>query len=220
MALVGASFGAVSVAAGVSLPQTIALSVIVYAGGAQFLVVAAVAAGAAPAAIVLAGLVVNARHLPYGLVLADVLGAGGSRWSRVLSAHLMTDEATAFTIDQLRRHGDRAAARRLFLVAGAALFLAWNAGTAIGAVGGNLLGDPAAWGIDAAFPAALLALTAGAWRARIDRRVALAGAAVAVVATPLLPAGMGVLAGLAGLLVAGRGGFDPDGAPSGAVGAR
>ncbi|OYD69801.1 AzlC family ABC transporter permease [Rhodococcus sp. OK302] len=203
MALVGASFGAVAVAAGVSLPQVLALSVVVYAGGAQFLVVAAVVAGAAPAAVVFGGLLLNARHLPYGLVLADVLR--GSWPSRIFGAHLMTDEATAFTTAELASHGDVARARKTFFAAGITLFLAWNVGTAIGAVGGNFLGDPNALGIDAAFPAALLALTAGAWRTRVDRRVALLGAAVAVVATPVLPAGLGVIAGLLGLIAAGRG---------------
>ncbi|WP_233365935.1 AzlC family ABC transporter permease [Rhodococcus globerulus] len=202
MALVGASFGAVAVAAGVSLPQVIALSGIVYAGGAQFLVVAAVVAGAAPAAVVFGGLLLNARHLPYGLVLADVLR--GSWRSRIFGAQLMTDEATAFTTAELASHGDVARARKTFFAAGITLFLAWNIGTAIGAVGGNLLGDPNALGIDAAFPAALLALTAGAWRDRLDRRVALLGAAIAVVLTPVLPAGLGVIAGLLGLIAAGR----------------
>ncbi|MFZ2176607.1 MAG: AzlC family ABC transporter permease [Rhodococcus sp. (in: high G+C Gram-positive bacteria)] len=202
MALVGASFGAVAVAAGVSLPQVIALSSIVYSGGAQFLVVAAVAAGAAPAAVVFGGLLLNARHLPYGLVLADVLA--GSWRSRLVGAHLMTDEATAFTTAELERHHDTVRARRTFFAAGVVLFLGWNAGTVVGAVGGDLLGDPADFGVDAAFPAALLALTAGAWRSRVDRRVALAGAAIAVTLTPVLPAGLGVLAGLAGLVLAGR----------------
>lgn len=202
MALVGASFGAVAVAAGVSLPQVIALSGIVYAGGAQFLVVAAVVAGAAPAAVVFGGLLLNARHLPYGLVLADVLR--GSWRSRIFGAHLMTDEATAFTTAELASHGDVALARKTFFAAGITLFLAWNIGTAIGAVGGNLLGDPNALGIDAAFPAALLALTAGAWRDRLDRRVALLRAAIAVVLTPVLPAGLGVIAGLLGLIATGR----------------
>ncbi|WP_346343314.1 AzlC family ABC transporter permease [Rhodococcus sp. MS16] len=197
MALVGASFGAVAVAAGVSLPQVIALSGIVYAGGAQFLVVAAVVAGAAPAAVVFGGLLLNARHLPYGLVLADVLR--GNWRSRIFGAH-----ATAFTTAELASHGDVARARKTFFAAGITLFLAWNIGTAIGAVGGNLLGDPNALGIDAAFPAALLALTAGAWRDRLDRRVALLGAAIAVVLTPVLPAGLGVIAGLLGLIAAGR----------------
>ncbi|MFC4602767.1 AzlC family ABC transporter permease [Rhodococcus kronopolitis] len=204
MLLVGASFGAVAVAAGVSVPQTVALSALVYAGGAQFLVVAAVAAGAAPAAIAFGGLLLNARHLPYGLVLAEVLA--GRRWASLLGAHLLTDEVTAFTTAELAGHGDPARARRTYFAAGLTLFLAFNLGTAFGAVGGELIGDPAALGVDAAFPAALLALTAGVWRYRTDRRVALLGAVIAVLLTPVLPAGLGVIAGLGGLVAAGRAG--------------
>ena len=202
MALVGASFGALATGSGLPLAKVVALSSILYAGGAQFLVVAAVAAGAAPAAVVIGGALLNARHLPYGLVLVDVLT--GKWWTRLIGAHLMTDEATAFTTAELARHGDVAKARRTFFIAGTTLFVGWNVGTLIGAVGGDLMGDPDAFGLDAAFPAALLALTAASMRARLDRRVALSGAAVAVVLTPLLPAGVGVLAGLLGLIAAGR----------------
>ncbi len=194
----GLSFGTVAVATGLSVAKTVAMSLLLYSGGAQFLVLAAAAGGAGPVAMIVGGLVLNARHLPYGLVLADVLS--GSKWRRLLGAHLMTDEATAFT----RAQPDRAHARLAFAVAGVLLFLAWNLGTVIGALGGNLLGDPDALGVDAAFPAALLALVAPALRDRLDRRVAVAGATVALVLTPLLPAGVGVLAGLCGVVLAWR----------------
>lgn len=202
MALVAASFGVVARTAGLPLSQIVALSAIVFAGGAQFLVVAAVAAGAAPAMVLFGGLLINARHLPYGFVVADVLD--GPLWRKLLGAHLMTDEATAATRAAMSVYDDRTIARRVYFVIGTTLFVSWNIGTLIGAVGGSLLGDPNAFGIDAAFPAGLLALTALAWRNRVERRVALLGAALAVVLTPVLPAGLGVLAGLGGLIAAGR----------------
>ncbi|HXV92456.1 MAG TPA: AzlC family ABC transporter permease, partial [Pseudonocardia sp.] len=77
VAVVGASFGALAVAAGVPLPLTVALSLLVFAGGSQFLVVAVVASGGSPLAAVAAGLLLNARHLPFGLAMAGVVG---ERW--------------------------------------------------------------------------------------------------------------------------------------------
>ncbi|MGC1215447.1 MAG: AzlC family ABC transporter permease [Micromonospora sp.] len=194
MVAVGASFGAMAVAAGLPVWATVAMSVVVYAGGAQFMAVGLVAAGS-PLAAVLAGLLLNARHLPFGLTLGDSLGR--QRWRRLLGSHLMTDEATAFAL--ARPTG--AARRHAFWLAGTLLFLSWNAGTVLGVLAGGAVGDPAALGLDAAFPAGLIALLLPTLREPETRRVALAGAALAVLATPLLPAGMPVLLALAALVV-------------------
>ncbi|MFC8618880.1 AzlC family ABC transporter permease [Micromonospora purpureochromogenes] len=194
MVAVGASFGAVAVAAGLPAWATVAMSVLVYAGGAQFMAVGLVAAGS-PLAAVLAGLLLNARHLPFGLTLGDSLGR--PRWRRLLGSHLMTDEATAFAL--ARPAGG--ARRRAFWLAGTLLFLAWNAGTLLGVLAGGAVGDPAMLGLDAAFPAGLIALLLPTLRDRVTRRVALTGAGVAVLATPVLPAGLPVLLALAALAV-------------------
>ncbi|MEV0730068.1 AzlC family ABC transporter permease [Polymorphospora sp. NPDC050346] len=194
MIAVGASFGAIAVGAGIPVWAIVALSSIVYAGGAQFMAVGLIAAGS-PFAAVFAGLLLNARHLPFGLAIGDVFGG---RWSRrVLGSHLMTDEATAFSLAQ----PEGEARRRAFWLAGIVLFLAWNVGTIVGVLLGGAAGDPAALGLDAAFPAGLIALILPALRDRDTRRVALLGALVAVVTTPLLPAGLPVLLALTGLTV-------------------
>ncbi|MEV0723239.1 AzlC family ABC transporter permease [Micromonospora purpureochromogenes] len=194
MIAVGASFGAVAVAAGLPAWATVAMSVLVYAGGAQFMAVGLVAAGS-PLAAVLAGLLLNARHLPFGLTLGDSLG--GQRWRRLVGSHLMTDEATAFAL--ARPAGP--ARHRAFWLAGALLFLAWNAGTLLGVLAGGAVGDPTTLGLDAAFPAGLTALLLPTLRDRETRQVALSGAALAVLATPVLPAGLPVLLALTGLVV-------------------
>lgn len=194
MVAVGASFGAIAVAAGLPVWAVIAMSVIVYAGGAQFMAVGLVAAGS-PVAAVFAGLLLNARHLPFGLALGDTLGR---RWrDRLVGSHFMTDEATAFALAQ----PEGRERRRAFWLAGIILFLAWNVGTIVGVLLGATAGDPAALGLDAAFPAGLLALLVPSLRDRDTRRVALVGAAVAVLSTPLLPAGLPVLLALVGLAV-------------------
>ncbi|MEU6024487.1 AzlC family ABC transporter permease [Micromonospora sp. NPDC047134] len=191
MVAVGASFGAVAVAAGLPVWAVIAMSVLVYAGGAQFMAVGLAAAGN-PVAAVLAGLLLNARHLPFGLALGDTLGR--RLWQRLLGSHLMTDEATAFTL--ARPAGELR--RKAFWLAGILLFVAWNAGTVLGALAGGAAGDPAALGLDAAFPAGLIALLLPALRDRDTRRAAVGGAALAVLTTPVLPAGLPVLLALAG----------------------
>ncbi|MFB6893188.1 AzlC family ABC transporter permease [Kitasatospora sp. NPDC056327] len=195
-ALVGASFGAVSVSGGLPLWLPVALSVLVFAGGAQFAAVGIVLTGGGPLAAVVTGLVLNARLLPFGFTVADALD--GPRWRRLLGAHLLTDESTAFTLLQ----SDPRRRRAVYWVCGLALFVVWNVAVLAGAAAGGLIGDTDALGLDAAFPAVLLALVLPSLADRRTRAAALAGAAVAVAATPFVPAGLPVLLALAGLLFA------------------
>lgn len=209
--VVGASFGAIAASAGIPPALTVAMSLLVFAGGSQFLVVSVVAAGGSPVAAVVAGLLINARHLPFGLAMAPVVGPS---WpARLLGAHILIDESVAFA-----RARPGGGARRAFWTSGVALFVFWNVGTVVGLVGGSSVPDTDAVGIDAAFPAALLALLLPGLRpgrggAADTRRVALTAAALAVVATPFLPPGLPVLVGLLALTVAGK--PDPAGKPAG-----
>ncbi|MGW1991742.1 AzlC family ABC transporter permease [Embleya sp. NPDC001921] len=194
-AVVGASFGAIAVAGGLAPWVPIVMSVLVFAGGAQFAAVGVVLAGGSPVAAVLAGLVLNARLLPFGFAVADVLDDRRRGWTRLPGAHLITDETVAFAL----RHTDPALRRAAFRVCGVALFVVWNLSVAVGALAGTGLGDPAVLGLDAAFPAVLLALVLPALRDRDTRNAALLGAAVALACTPFLPAGLPVLLALVGL---------------------
>jgi 4-azaleucine resistance transporter AzlC len=192
---IGVSFGAIAVAAGVPGWVAAAMSVLVFAGGAQFLAVGLVAAGS-PAGAILGGLLLNARHLPFGLATADAVGRS---WpARLVGSHLMVDESVAFAMAQPDPGGRRTA----YWVTGVTLFVSWNLGTGLGVLLGGVAADPAALGLDAAFPAGLLALLWPSLRDPVARRVALVGAAVAVVTTPVLPAGVPVLLALAGLAAA------------------
>jgi 4-azaleucine resistance transporter AzlC len=198
VSVVGVSFGALATAAAVPLLITMAMSLLVLAGGAQFLAVAIIAAGGGPVAAVAGGLLLNLRHLPYGLAVADVVG---DRWpAKVFGAHLLIDEVVAFS----RARGSGARARRAYWTSGILLATFWNAGTLLGVVAGSAIPDPSVFGVDAAFPAALLALLLPALRQSDARRVGLASAVIAVASTPFLAPGLPVLAGLLGLGVAGR----------------
>ncbi|GLW32409.1 AzlC family ABC transporter permease [Actinoplanes regularis] len=190
----GASFGAITIAYGLPNWLPSLMSIVVFAGGAQFLAVGLLAAGN-PLAAVFAGLLLNARHLPFGLAVADTLGP---RWrDRLIGSHLMTDEVVAFTLAEETPQ----ARRRTYWLVAVALVISWNVGTVLGVLLGGVTGDPDTFGLDAAFPAALLALILPSLKDRETRLVALTGAALAVLLTPVLPAGLPVLAALLGLLV-------------------
>lgn len=209
--IVGLSFGAISVAAGLPVWLPMLLSVVVFAGASQFMFVALIASGGNPVAALAAGLLVNARHLPFGLAVGDVIGPGLRR--RVVGSQLMIDESVAFALNE-RDPGRRRAA---YWACGAALFVCWNLGVLAGALGGSAIRDTNAFGLDAAFPAVLLALMMPALKDRAVRLAALVGAVVAVAASPLLPAGLPVLLSLAALPLAmvGRWRRDPGDAPGG-----
>ncbi|MGH3658090.1 MAG: AzlC family ABC transporter permease [Micromonosporaceae bacterium] len=189
--LVGVSFGAIATAAGIPVWLSVVMSLLVFAGGAQFAAVAVVASGGGALFAAVAGILLNARHLPFGIAIGDVLGR---RWlTRLVGSHLMIDESVAFALAE----GDSRRRKVAYWACGVALFVSWNAGVLAGAVAGNRIGDPATFGLDAAFPAAMLALLLPAVRDRSTRTVAVVGAVLAVAATPVLPAGVPVLLAVA-----------------------
>ena len=196
-ALVGLSFGAISVGGGLPFWVPVVMSLVVFAGGAQFAAVAAVLSGGGAAAGVLAGLVLNARLLPFGFAVADVLGGRGA--ARLLGAHLIVDESVAFAV----RESDPVRRRAVFWCCGTALFALWNLGVLGGAWLGSVLRDPGAFGLDAAFPAVLLALVLPSLTARL-RPAALVAALIAVAVTPFVPSGSAVLVALAALALVRR----------------
>jgi 4-azaleucine resistance transporter AzlC len=194
---VGISFGAIATAVGIPDWAVAAFSLFVFAGGSQFLAVALVAAGN-PVAAILGGLLLNARHLPFGMAVADVLS--GSWGRRIVGSHLMVDESVAFALAQPDPQRRRAA----YWLTGGMLFLCWQLGTVTGIAIGSAVGDPNRFGLDAAFPAALLALLVPRLREAAGLRVAVVASVVAVAATFFVPAGLPVLLGLVGLFAAGR----------------
>ncbi|MGY5115467.1 AzlC family ABC transporter permease [Streptomyces sp. 900105755] len=192
--IVGVSFGAVSVAGGLPWWVPVLMSLVVYAGSAQFSAVGVLLAGGGPLAAAATGLLLNTRTAAFGLAVADLLGPG--RATRLLGAHLVTDETVAFALAQ----PDPARRRAAFWVSGLGLFAAWNVGVAAGALAGSALGDTGRYGLDAAFPAVLVALVLPALRTDPGvRRAALVGAAIALAVTPAVPAGIPVLLALLGL---------------------
>ncbi|MET0136002.1 MAG: AzlC family ABC transporter permease [Kibdelosporangium sp.] len=192
-AIVGLSFGAITVGAGLPVWLPMLLSVVVFAGAAQFTVVAVLAAGGDPIAAVAAALLVNTRLIPLGFTVGDLLGPGLPR--RMLGAHLVIDENVAFT---LGRTGPQR--RAAFWACGSLLFACWNLGVLLGAFGGTFITDTNALGLDAAFPAVMLALVLPALNDGPTRRAALAGVVIALATAPFVSAGLPLLFALVGVV--------------------
>jgi predicted branched-subunit amino acid permease len=193
----GLSFGALSVAAGLSLWQTIALSTLLFSGASQFAVVGIVAVGGSGAAAVATSTLLGVRNGLYGLQLSRLLGVSGLR--RLAAAHLTLDESTAVSVTQ----PEPPAQRLGFWVTGLAVFVMWNLMTIVGAVVGNALGDPRRFGLDAAAPAAFCALLWPRLKSGDARAVAAVAALIAVVVAPHAPAGIPVLVAALAAIVAG-----------------
>jgi 4-azaleucine resistance transporter AzlC len=191
--VVGLSFGAIAVGAGLPFWLPMLLSVVVFAGASQFLFVAVIAAGGNPITAVLTGLLVNTRLIPMGFAVADVLGKGPKR---LLASHLLMDENVAFTVTQ----EDPRRRRATYWACGTGLFVCWNLGVVIGAFGGSFLPDPDAFGLDAAFPAVILALAMPSLKDRATQRAALTGVVIALATAPFLAAGIPVLLALVGVV--------------------
>jgi predicted branched-subunit amino acid permease len=195
--LYGISFGALSVAAGLTFWQTVALSALMFTGGSQFAYIGVLGAGGTGPAALAAATLLGARNGVYGLQLAATLRPRG--WHRLVAAHLTLDESTAVSVAQ-----DQPPHRRLgFWVTGTAVFVCWNLMTVAGALLGDQLGDPSAYGLDAMAAAAFLALLWPRLTRREPQAVAVGAGAVAVACLPVVPAGVPVLvAALVALAVA------------------
>lgn len=191
--LVGVSFGIVAEPLMGSW-AAIVMSAIVFAGAAQFGVVAVLAAGGGPATAIATGTMLNARFLPMGLAAAPSLR--GRRRRRVVEGQAVVDASWA-----LAARGDGTFDREVMIGATLPQYVAWVLGTIVGVVAGGVLGDPEALGLDAIFPAFFLGLLAAELRRPRAVATSLIAGAIALALTPVLPAGLPVLiASLAALI--------------------
>ncbi|MCU4672266.1 AzlC family ABC transporter permease [Microbacterium fluvii] len=210
----GVSFGALAVAAGLDVWQTCVLSLVMFTGGSQFAFVGVIGAGgiaAAPAAIASAALL-GVRNVAYGIRMSPVIGGGF--WRRAAAAQFTIDESTAVSLAQTTSRARTVG----FWATGIGIYLGWNASTLAGALLGDVLGDPRAYGLDAAAAAAFLALLWPRLRSRQPIAVGVAAAVVATILTPVMMPGLPVLvAALVAIVVGwtnwlGRPPGDPQGA--------
>lgn len=193
--LFGVSFGVISVSTGgMGGVPAFVMSALTFAGSAQFAAAAVIGAGGQPLAAIAAALLLNARYIPIGISIARFLPGGPLR--RFVLAQLVVDESWA-----IAAKGDGEFDGRRLIGAGIVLWLAWLVGTLVGVIGGEALGDPAALGLDAAFPALFLALLVGQLGSRTAVAAAVLGGGIALVLTPFTPPGVPIIAAAAAALI-------------------
>ncbi len=194
--VVGLTFGVFASTSGLTLLQAMALSGLTFTGASQFAFVTVIAAQGTVIAATAGALILAMRNALYGPALTEYLPA--KNWRRARTAQFIIDETTAMA---LAHPND---ARRSFWWTALWLYSFWNLGTLVGHLGASRIGDPAAFGLDAAFPAAFLAMLIPLLRSRRITLVAVAASLIAVGSVPFVPAGVPILLAALGVL-AGRG---------------
>ena len=200
----GFVYGLAARDAGFSPIEAIAMSLIVFGGASQFAAVGYVVSGLAWPAIVLLTALLNARHLLYSAALAPWLREVPFA-RRAVAAHLVTDEAFALSVAHFRRLG-RTDEWGYWMAAIVATLIPWNLATAAGVILGGQIPDPAQFGVDIIFPAAMIGLSVGLITGRRELVAAIVGAGVGVIVALLMSPAIGIITGgligpAAGLLV-------------------
>jgi 4-azaleucine resistance transporter AzlC len=180
------SFGVLARQTGFSAAQAIVMSLIVFAGSAQFAALTVVAGGGSVLAAIAAGAMMNARFLPMGIALAPSLPGGPVK--RAAQGQAVVDASWA-----LASRGDGSFDRWQLFGTTAPQYVTWALGTVTGAlVVSN--GDVHKFGLDALFPTFFLALLLAELRERRARPVAALGGLIAFALVPIAPAGVPILA--------------------------
>ncbi|MGC6388855.1 AzlC family ABC transporter permease [Ewingella sp. S1.OA.A_B6] len=192
--IVGISYGSLATGSGFPLWVPLTLSLLVLAGASEFLFIGIVGGGGSPITAAMAGLLINARHLPFGIAVKDLVGRAPMSY---VGCHIMNDESVVFGVSQALQSQRKAA----FWLCGLGIALCWPLGVVIGGSIGKFIPDTQAIGLDAVFPAILVALILPALKNAKTLISALSGALIALAAVPFVPVGMPVLFSLAGLIV-------------------
>lgn len=183
----GVSFGALSVSAGLSVWETVALSALMFTGGSQFAFIGVIGGGGTGAAAWAAATLLGIRNGVYGMQLKALLRPPARLTP--LMAQLTIDESTATAVAQ-ESQDERV---RGFWTAGVGVWLLWNLFTLVGALAGDAIGDPKLWGLDGAAVAAFLGLLWPRLTGKDPIAIAVASAVVTIVAVPFVPPGIPVL---------------------------
>lgn len=193
----GIPYGVFATAAGFPLWLTVAMSMTVFAGSAQFSAVSVLGSGGSPLAAVVSASLLNTRYLATGAAAARVFPGG--RLQRFVRAQLVVDESYAVGVATGTPSAPDAHA---MTVAGFAIYLGWVGGSLAGGLLGPLLGDPTTFGVDAAFPALFVALLFPMLDRPAAIRSAIAGAVTALLVGAVVSAGVALAAAaVVGLLL-------------------
>jgi len=185
----GVAFGAAAVANGFSVLQSCLLSLLTFSGASQFAVIGVIGSGGSALSGIATASLLGSRNGLYGVLMAPILKVRG--FKRVVAAHITIDESTGVCLSQEPR--GLQAMREGFWFTGFGVFIFWNLFTLAGAVGAKAMGDPSAWGLDAAVPAAFLGLVWPRLKNSTDKTLAIVAAVFAIATTPFLPAGLPII---------------------------
>ena len=186
----GIAFGAAAVEADLSVLQACVLSLLAFTGASQFAVVGVLGAGGSALSATTAASLLGVRNSFYGLRMAPILQVRGVK--RFAAAQITIDESTAVSVAQEDK--GLAEMRLGFWATGIGVYIFWNLFTLLGALGATALGDPAAWGLDAAVPAAFLGLLWPRLISNSARIVALLSIFLCTLLIPFAAAGVPVIA--------------------------
>lgn len=187
--LYGIAFGAAGIAAGFSLLQTCALSLLTFSGASQFAVVGVLGAGGSAISGIATASLLGIRNALYGMRMAPLLKIRG--WKRFVGAQVTIDESTGVALGQTEL--GEPAMRQGFWLTGIGVYIFWNLFTVVGALGAQAMGDPAAWGLDAAVPAAFLGLLWPRLTNAKERALAFAAMVLSLGLTPFVAAGIPII---------------------------
>jgi predicted branched-subunit amino acid permease len=187
--LYGIAFGAAGIAAGFSLVQTCLLSLLTFSGASQFAVVGVLGAGGTAISGITTASLLGIRNALYGMRMAPIMKFRGLK--RIVGAQVTIDESTGVSLGQSEL-GENAM-RQGFWLTGIGVYIFWNLFTVVGALGAQAMGNPAAWGLDAAVPAAFLGLVWPRLTNGFERTLAVAAMVLAIALTPFVAAGVPII---------------------------
>jgi predicted branched-subunit amino acid permease len=188
--LYGTAFGAASIAAGFSVLQTCLLSLLAFSGASQFAVVGVMGAGGTAIAGIATASLLGVRNMLYALRMAPLLRVSG--FKKVIAAQVTIDESTGVALSQEKLGTE--AMKQGFWLTGFGVYIFWNIFTLLGALGAKAMGNPSAWGLDAAVPAAFLGLVWPRLTNKLERALAVCALVLAVLLSPVLSAGLPIIA--------------------------
>jgi len=186
----GVAFGAAAVANGFTVLQSCLLSLLTFSGASQFAVVGVMGAGGTALSGIATASLLGIRNGLYGVIMAPRLKVKG--FKRIVAAQVTIDESTGVALGQEVRSPE--AMRQGFWLTGIGVFIFWNLFTVAGAFGAQAMGDIRAWGLDSAVPAAFLGLVWPRLKTNGDRALSIGCAVFAIAMTPILPAGLPIIA--------------------------
>ena len=193
---VGVTVSVAMVERGVSIPTTLGAALVIYSATSELAFLAVRDAGGSAVIGVLSGWLVASRFGLLALSLGTRYRASG--WERAAAAVNSFDPNVGLAVQQ----PDRAELRRVFWRVTAALMIGWWVGSLVGVFLGDVIGDGRAWGLDAVFPATLMAIIGALVRRRDGLTAAFVGAGICCLLVPIAPGGLPILASALGAVVA------------------